>query len=859
MSKNSKNIPPKWADRLLSWYCNPKLLEQIQGDAHELFNWRVEEEGLKKAKRSFVWDVIRLFRWSNIRRTKKQGHKLNQTAMFKNYFKIGLRNLWKQRMPSLINALGLSLAIACCLVAYQFSEKDFIVDKFHENKDRIHLVTPIRLVEGTPWRYAKTKAQIADLIPDNVVGIESITRYYSGYGRVKVRENTFLSSIAFVDPNFFDQFTFPVKLGEENPLKDRSGVVLSESFAKRLFNTEYPIGKALTISLNGIEQEFIVSSVIEDKQHESNLDVKIIVNYQSMPALNELIGDATYVFVTIPENVSVATVSSGMESLISLIPEEDARAYKTINLAPFTSLMDLGTSLIDTFAYGISYNGIMVIGGIALFMLILATFNYINISTAMAMSRVKEIGIRKVIGSNRLQLIFQFLIENFILCSVSLILGLLLATGFFLPWFNLVAGESFFIDVFNNHRIIVFLGGLLFFITVSSGIYPAYVAAKLQPTAIFKDASSLRGKKKLTGVLLTVQLTLALITVVNALMFIYTEQDHRARDWGFERTGRLAISNIPNTDFNVLRNEIEGLAAVESVSGSYGGITYLGGLSKVSYNGRKSPVRITLAEAGYAETIGFRLQKGRFLDADRIEDKNKSIVVNSTFLRYTGIDSLNSKVMIDSSEFIVVGVISDFTNSGFSLRTLPCAIRLGDEQSFDHLTVKVRDGSEEQVMSRIQSVFGTIADNKAILTPMENVMDNFFTESKRTQNLMVFSATITLFLAAMGIFGLVSIKIKHNIKLFGIKKVLGAGMKHLYKDIYKPFLAIFISAFVIGGAASSVLVTPILDMIHSQFPDFNLWVLLIGIIILVAVVVLTINTQVQKLVRLNPVDTLRNE
>ena len=134
MSEPRKYQPPKWADRFLALFCNPKLLEQLQGDVHELFYWRLEDKGFRRAKWSFVWDVIRLFRWSNIRRTKKYGQKLNQFAMFKNYFKVGLRNLWKQRMPSTINVIGLSIAIGCSIVVFKFVEFNYVKDDFMKTK-----------------------------------------------------------------------------------------------------------------------------------------------------------------------------------------------------------------------------------------------------------------------------------------------------------------------------------------------------------------------------------------------------------------------------------------------------------------------------------------------------------------------------------------------------------------------------------------------------------------------------------------------------------------------------------------------------------------------------------------------------
>lgn len=850
--------PPKWADRFLSWYCNPKLLEQIQGDVHELFYWRLEEKGLQRAKRSFVWDVIRLFRWSNIKRKSNKTQNLNNIGMFKNYFKIGLRNLWKQRMSSIINGLGLALAVACCLVAYQFSIKDFIVDKFHEKKDQIYLVTPVHLIEGTPRYYARTTSNISDLIPENVAGIESIVRYYPGFGSISANDKEFRQTVSFVDPEFFDQFTFPIKLGEVAPLRDRGELVVSESLAEKLFGSEYPIGKTVSLSLRGVKQDFIVSAVIEDRQHETNMNVDIMVNYSSMPALKETIGGSTFTFLTIPNKESVQTAVNGLDEILNLLPESESSQYRSIEMVPFTRLMDLGTLLIGTFAWGISYEGILVMGVISLFMLTIATFNYVNISTVMAMGRVKEIGVRKVVGSNRFHIVLQFLTENFILCLLSILIGLALAKSFFLPWFNVVADEAFFFD-FSNPRILIFMLCLLAFITVASGIYPAYVAAKMQPTAIFRDASSKKNKRRLTGVLLTVQLALALITLVNALMFVYTEQYNKSRDWGFERSNRLVLANIDQGSFEILKNEIEGLSGVESTSSSEGGISGLANFLNIELNSRSVQTRVAHAEADYAEIMGLKLLKGRFLSPERVEDRLSSIIVNETFIRRSGLDSLNSKVRIDSTDYTVVGIVQDYFYNGFSFPVLPTIIKAGTQASYNHLTIKVTDGKVGEVKSAITKLLVDAEVNEAELMPMEDVLDVFFTDSTRMQNFMIFCASIAIFLASMGIFGLVSLNIKQGIKRFGIKKVLGAERRHLYKDVYKPFGVISLIAFVIGGCASVLLISPLLELAHTYYPDFNLTVVLMGMLILLFIMVSTINTQVKKLIRLNPVHTLRNE
>lgn len=213
--KNKKvQSPPRWADRLLEFYCNPKLLEQIQGDVHELYYWRLHEKGEKHAKKAFWWDVIRFFRWRNIKRSITQQQQFNTTAMLKNYFKIGWRNLLKQKGSSFINIFGLASAIGCCLVAYLFITSIWFRGDFHENKDEIYLVTHTAMLTDYEQKYGATPILLADKIKHEFPSVKETVRVGRGSVVLKTKGETFSEIGQFVDPEFMKMFTYKIKYGQ---------------------------------------------------------------------------------------------------------------------------------------------------------------------------------------------------------------------------------------------------------------------------------------------------------------------------------------------------------------------------------------------------------------------------------------------------------------------------------------------------------------------------------------------------------------------------------------------------------------------------------------------------------------------
>lgn len=860
----SKDVqPPQWADRFLGWYCSQAVREQVQGDAHELFYWRVEEKGLRAARRAFLWDVVRLFKWSNIKR-KQQSQQLNHITMFKNYFKIGLRNLWKQKMPSTINIIGLSLAVGCCLVSFKWIESKFIKDRFHENWENIYLVTPtMKTEEGDNQRYGRTALVVGEMLKERVAGLENVVRYApSGLG-VKVGEKSFHSNAFFADPNFFDVFTFEFIHGDPTVLQDPRKVVFTAWEAQALFGSEHPIGQQVVFDLWGEPRTFEVGAVIQDPRENSSIRMGSVIHFDHFEKGRDALTTTAHTFIELGPNQKVASLQESFQQLASaktnLTPD---KAYEALGLEPLATVSRKnGNEILNGVGGMPPMAPVILLSCIGGFLLLLATFNYVNIATVMAMKRVKEIGVRKVIGSRRNQLITQFLTENLILCLLSMVLGCLLASAFFLPGFNNIAGSNLTLDLLGHQNLWWFMAGLLLFVTLASGAYPAFYISSFKPVVIFRGNAQGRGKRRLTGSLLTFQMILAVITIVAGVMFVRTNMQNESRDWGYDQYSKLVISIPESLSLNTVVSEVNKNANVIEVSASHGTIGRFHNFRKVGKGEKNIYASIFESDYKYPELMGVKLKEGSFFNKETQSQNQRSLLVNETFLGELGLafDEVDF-VTIDSTQYMLAGVVEDFHYSSFSDVIRPAAFTVVADSLLNNLTVKVAEGSLLEMRDKLQNILNELEpDQYHHAYAQETIFDGHFEEMAGIRNIMLFTATLSVCLAAMGLFGLVALSISSRIKDFGIKKVLGASLVQLSKDIYKRFILILTLAIVIGGTVSVFIIGALLDSVYGYHDAVGAIPLTLSGLVLLVVAAFTINTQVWQVKKMNPAETLRTE
>lgn len=868
MSNNTESTPPKWADRFIEWYCNPDLLEQIQGDVHELYQWRIIENGSEKAKKAFIRDVLRFFRWKNIKRTNTQQQQFNNMGMFKNYMKIGWRNLIKQKVPSFINIFGLSCAIACCLVAYLFIEGIWFKGMYHENKEEIYMVTHTGGGNDAVQRYGYTSSPMANIIESEFPAVQRAVRVAPITGIVKYKNETFSERIYYVDTDFKDMFTYPIVYGSLETLQDLDKVVITEKVAQKFFGTTHPIGKEVTMTINGEQKIMTIGCVVETLPSTAMFRFDILVNYEHLAlaaakySLYDKWKEQPWLFLQVQDKEQLANITDGFDRLISLQNEaRPDRKYLELQLEPFTTIVQNSRKIEGGLG---SFGGLapqILLSVIAIFMLTLAVFNYVNIAILMAKKRIKEIGVRKAIGGRRGQLIFQFLSENLITCFLALVLGGIIASTLFLPWFNEIATKNLEIDLFNNVNLWVFFATLLVFITVASGAYPAFYISSFKPSVIFRGTEAMGNKSRFTGGLLVFQFALAMITIVAGLSFIKTNKDNSTRDWGYNNDSKILV-NIPSNESYVrLKNVLSQQSNIIEMTGSRHHIGKNIDDAIATVAGEDYDVITIHAEANYGEVMDLRLMKGRLFNTNLAGDDIASIVVNQTFMDQLDLSFPTEELItMDSIKYNVIGLVEDFHYSHFAFSINPVAILTMPDLNYNYLTVKVEPGSTAKMAEVIKEIWHEEIEGELYYGGAQSdVFEMYFSEMVGLRNVLLFTAILAVILSAMGLFGLVSLNLSSKMKDFGIQKILGANMAHLSKNVYKRFLILLMIGCLVGGGGAFFLISALLDSIYAFHSSLGVLPLIMAVFILLTVVVITITSQLVKVKNANPVDTLRIE
>ena len=344
MKNQNPDTPPKWADRFLKLYCNPKLLEQIQGDLYELYFWRSDEQGYQKANRAFWWDVIRFCRWRNIKRSTTQQQQFNNITMLKNYFTIGWRNLLNQKIPSFINVFGLAIAVACCMIAYLFIEGVRMKGMLHKNKDEIYMVTHTAENEKGTHQYGYLSTPLIPIIKDQYQIIDRVVRVNHAQVIAKYKNDSFDKFVQFVDTDYMNMFTHELILGKKDALSDPYQIIITESTAHLFFRDDFPLGKELELIINDEKKTFTIGAVIKDHSAVAMFHFEVLVNNHHLLApsglsLDESWESKAWTFIQIEDDEKLTSAIDQLNGLMTIQNRQQPdRKYLNIQLEPFMEL-----------------------------------------------------------------------------------------------------------------------------------------------------------------------------------------------------------------------------------------------------------------------------------------------------------------------------------------------------------------------------------------------------------------------------------------------------------------------------------------------------------------------------------------
>jgi len=710
MSQPNEILPPRLPLRLLRFFVKKDYLEEIEGDMEEIFQEQVQQHSLKKARRMYAWEIVKLLRPILLKRL-NHIPMLHQYTLFRNYSKTSVRSLLKNPLSSFINVFGLSFAIGICILVYAFMEYDQSIDQFHANKQEVFLTTFYADRDGSLQHYGTTPRPLAEMLKEDFAQIKKVCRVEDGNVVLKYGDNVFYERVRYADAAFLEMFTFPLKWGAASSLTDLNSIILSEDMSIKYFGDENPVGKELLMIFGDqTKKAFMVTGVAATFPKAHAIDFNFLINFE-----NTRIADITYnnddwsqfvnaTLIQVENPSEIRSIESGMEKYKALQNEVQHNwPITSFSFVPLVTLFEKSANIKDCISQDGNVEGRIGMPIIAIFMLTLACFNYINIAIVSAAKRLKEIGVRKVIGASRTKVIVQFLTENVVVTFFALLMGLLLGMFIFTPWFVQFTGWPLEVKMWDGN-LWIFLVLLLLFTGIASGIYPAFYISKFDATRIFKGSLEFGRKNSLTKVFLGIQLILACLTITSGVVFTQNNSYQRNRSWGYNQKEALYVKVPDQAAFEKLKIAMAQNPDILPLSGSS---DHLGrGVSNAVVQlppDRQYEVSQLSVDAQYFETMGLELSKGRGFH-DHAGSDRQAIVVNELLVQNLKLtEPIGYQVEIDSIKYEVIGVLKDFHNRSFFSKMEPTIFKVAEEKDYRYLTIHVKSGTEAKTYSSLQN------------------------------------------------------------------------------------------------------------------------------------------------------------
>ncbi len=698
--------------------------------------------------------------------------------------------------------------------------------------------------------------------------VEDYVRFEFTNASVKYEDKVFSEFFIFTDHGFLTNFfDFPILAGRRDALSDKKSIAISKDMAIKYFADEDPLGKELSFKFpNGKITRFIVGVVLDQYPDESSFGHKFYIPIDNFFDINpdeekgwDYMTDATFLLLQKGSSSSQLEESfpKYVETQNNTNPEWRITGFKLFNLPDIsTNSFQISSSVIGG-SHPASRLALAFVAGL---LLLLASFNYMNISIASSTKRLREIAIRKVMGGLRKNLIHQFMLENMLLSFFALIMGTLLSYFLFLPGFNEAIPITIPFKFSSPLTAIWFFGGLMLVITFLSGAYPSIFISKFKPISIMSGNEKIGQKTLFSKILLGFQFCFSFVTIVGSLVFTEQAMIFENKDWGYDPANIFSLSIYDKSNAERFKAEMLKNPNVVSVPLSNGQIGLWNSFQRFDHLGSQYQTVHYKVDENYFETLNLRSKEGRWLTGSQA-DQQQNVVVNEVFVeKMAWDDPINQSFTIDTVRRTVVGVVQDFVYDDFYSKLDAVLFSgLGDNKP-TYVTIKTTPNSISSVDEEARQSWFDIAPNDPYERKyQEDVFDYFFQENQANIAIMVVICIIAIILASLGLYGLLSFNIQRRLKKFSIRKVLGAGPKTIISIAGKQYLIIVLIAFVIGASVGYMWIN---QLVTSIFPDPSSTgplPFIVSISVVIVIIVLTIGGQIYQAMKVNPVDNLRHE
>lgn len=863
----TKNSPPSLPLRFFRWFCHPDLLPSIEGDLMELFNERTANIDQRSAKWLFVWDVIKLFRPSIIRPIADM-QRLNNYGMFKVYLKFAARDIKKSKLIAAGSLASLSIGVLCFYMIFLWVQTELSMDQFHSNSDRIHLVAMQQSPLSELYPYSSRELPIASSFPE-VDNSLKIRNYTEDNILLQSENREFRGKGLVVDSTFFDFFDFEVLVGDQNLLlKDISHIVLTKSFAERMFGDEDPIGKVVTVKCDRIGL-YSVQGIVEDVPTNSSFDFEFLIPTSSkdgwswMPIELVMVNDS---FVKEEFN----------KKLTLWVNEQTGNKEAVWSLVPFASIYFDHPFRNNFFSKVGDQNDVLTMAIVGLIILVISVLNFTNIQATHMVSQIKSNGIKKVNGANKFDLNNEVLVSRLLYALASAILALVI--------FNAILPQFLYFLNFEIQSNIAFDFLKLFGLSILCTFISLPILMSQSSNSANPLLSNDRYSKINLGItkrtLTTIQYTCSIILIISSIA-VYQQFDHMVtKDLGYDYKNiisvklfdEISVKDAPVEEY-IEQRKNHGYVYAEALSNpdlfalTQGTLPLNRSAHPMKWKLMGSDVdyvthHVIGVDPGYKSVLDLQMSEGRFF-SDSLDKKGQDkLVLNEAAVRHFGIKDITTAIIYrllrNKGPYQVIGIVKDYHFEDLSQKVKPL-IMVYSQFNEKNFQFKINGSRFDQSISSLEAMFTKLNPAKKFDYKLlkDEVMAQYEKE-KRLSSLIFIFALVGLTLSAIGLFTFALYETQRRVKEIGIRKTLGASFESILSLLALSFLKWVVLAFVFACPIAWYFLGKWLENYATRILfDWKMFVL--AGFMAISVAFLAIAWQTMKSARCNPVDSLRYE
>ncbi len=887
MRENKKNItPPRIAQRILLSFLKPDLAEEVLGDLEEKFFKTVNTSTALKAKRNYWYQVLKYVRPFAIKKSKFQSFKNN--GMFSHFLKISWRNLMRNKVFSSIKIGGFSIGIAACILISLFITHELSYDKHYKHGDQIFRIANNYQSSAYSEKWTNLHGPFKPVLEEHIPEIEEVSRVvlwkWGNVGENHIRETNSTSSFYeegffYADPELLQILEISMVYGnQKNALVQPNSLVISKRKADIYFPNQNPIGKQLILNENP-EDTYTIGGVMENFPATSHLQGDFIMTLKdrkSGPGTSGWCCTNYNFYVRLSPKTDKTTVENKITTIrdtyvldelakIGNTDISEEQNNKSFYLQPVTNLYLNPEKVYDGQSHG-SAEIIWVFGTIAGIILLIACLNFINLSTAKSIKRAKEVGLRKVVGSVRSNLISQYLSESVFLCLLSVLLGVLIAY-LAMPFFNQIANKNLSLP-FMSSWFIPSLALIAFVIGILSGIYPALQLSRFKPVEALKGISRKGANASTTrSVMVVFQFTATVILIIGALATHQQFQHYMNKSLGFDKDqviNILGMNTIEEKDRDVIKNEILKLASIENAT--YSNYLPVSGAATTNFgfwiDGKKQDgegfeaARWTVDE-DYLNTMSMTIINGRNFSKNSLDDN--SIIINERMAELFGLQNPVGTQVIDmfDSKYQIIGVVKNFHFESLTSDIRPLAMIKGKGNNI--LSLKIKPENMQAGIASITSIWNKFKPNQSIrYSFMDSRFKEMYNSLFRIKTIFLLFSGLSIVVACLGLFALSAYIIEQRGKEVSVRKVLGASVSKLFTILALDFIKLVIISIIIAIPIGWYLMNDFLSEMANRITlSWSLFT--IAAIAALVIALLTISVESIKAAMVSPAKRLRSE